>query len=59
VSCALVENPCPTDCKALTGKHKDLHRVRLGDYRNVYKVEGAEFAVFMVKIDTRGGAYQE
>jgi len=55
---ALAENPYPTDCKALKGKHKGLHRVRLGDYRVVYKVEGAELVVLVVKIGTRGGVYR-
>jgi mRNA interferase RelE/StbE len=51
---ALAENPFPPDCKALKGKHKGLHRVRLGDYRIIYKVEGAELAVLVVKIGIRG-----
>lgn len=60
---ALAENPYPVDCKALKGKfkgkHKGLHRVRLGDYRIIYEVKGTELVVVVVKIGTRGGAYRE
>ena len=56
---ALAENPHPVDCKALKGKHKGLHRVRLGDYRIIYEVKGTELVIVVVKIATRGGAYRE
>ena len=56
---ALAENPYPVGCKVLKGKHKGLHRVRLGDYRIVYEVKGSELVIVVVKIATRGGAYQE
>jgi len=56
---ALAENPYPVDCKALKGKHKGLHRVRLGDYRIVYEVKATQLVIVVVKIGTRGGAYRE
>ena len=56
---ALADDPYPVGCKALKGRHKGLHRVRLGDYRIVYEVKGTELVVVVVKIATRGDAYRE
>jgi mRNA interferase RelE/StbE len=36
----------------------DLHRVRVGDYRIVYEVQGAVLLVLVVRIGTRGEVYR-
>ncbi|MBI5445985.1 MAG: type II toxin-antitoxin system RelE/ParE family toxin [Deltaproteobacteria bacterium] len=56
---ALAEDPYPVGCKAFKGRHKGLHRARLGDYRIICEVRGAELVIVVVKIGTRGGAYRE
>jgi len=48
--------PYPPGVKKLTGS--ELHRVRSGDYRIVYKVEGTALVVVVVRIGTRGEVYR-
>lgn len=46
----------PPGVKKLSGS--DLHRVRSGDFRIVYKVEGTALIVVVVRIGTRGEVYR-
>lgn len=54
---ALADNPRPTGCKKLSGVN-DTWRIRVGDYRVVYRVEdgGAEVRVMVVR--HRSKAYE-
>jgi len=53
---ALTINPYPPGVKKLSGS--ELHRVRSGDYRIVYEVQGGALVVLVVRIGTRGEVYR-
>lgn len=52
----LVENPRPPDSIKLSGE--DKYRVRCGDYRILYKIEGKVLTVYVVKVGHRMDAYR-
>ena len=54
---ALAENPRPPGAKALQGAEGDL-RIRVGDYRIVYRVEDDRFLVRIVKVGHRREIYR-
>ncbi len=54
---ALAENPRPTGTKKLTGS-TDLYRMRVGNYRMIYKIKDAELIVLVVKIGHRKDIYR-
>ena len=54
---SLSENPRPHSCKRLVG-HRDLYRVRVGDWRIIYALEDDRLIVLVVKIAPRGRAYR-
>ena len=54
---ALVENPSPKGAKALQG-HPDLFRLRVGDYRIIYRVDGRELLVLIIKVGHRRDIYR-
>jgi mRNA interferase RelE/StbE len=43
--------------KRLTGPMKDLFRLRVGDWRVLYRVEEDRTAVYVIDIGPRGGIY--
>lgn len=55
---ALADSPRPAGCKHLQG-HKDLYRVRVGDWRIVYQVRDAELVVLVIEVAARGSAYRD
>lgn len=55
---ALADNPRPAGCKKLRG-HKNLYRVRVGDWRITYALEDDRLIVLIVEIAPRGGAYRD
>lgn len=54
---ALVEDPSPKGAKALRG-HPDLLRLRVGDYRIIYRVDGGELLVLIIKVGHRRDIYR-
>ncbi|HRV03026.1 MAG TPA: type II toxin-antitoxin system RelE/ParE family toxin [Mesotoga sp.] len=46
------------DVRSLTGKYYGLLRLRVGDYRIVFKLQGDEFVNLFVEIVKRGDAYR-
>jgi mRNA interferase RelE/StbE len=54
---ALAKNPRPAGAKALQGM-KGLLRVRIGDYRVIYKVEHDRLLILIVKIGHRSDIYR-
>lgn len=54
---ALAKNPRPPDAKVLQGKH-GLLRVRVGDYRIIYRVEDDRLIILIVKIGHRKDVYR-
>ena len=53
---ALADDPRPQGCLKLVG-HKDHWRVRVGDWRIVYRIEDGRLVVLVVRVAPRGGAY--
>ncbi len=49
----LAENPRPPKAKRLQGNLKDYQRVRIGDYRIIYRIEDARLLVCVVRIGDR------
>ena len=50
---ALADDPRPPECVKLVG-YKDEWRVRVGDWRIVYRIEGDGLVVLVVWIGPRG-----
>jgi mRNA interferase RelE/StbE len=53
----LEQNPRPPGCKKLHGE-KSLWRVRVGDFRIVYRVHDDVLQVLVIKIGNRKDVYQ-
>jgi len=52
----LKENPFPKGCAKLSGR--DYYRIRIGDYRAVYKVIGNELKILIIRIGHRKEVYK-
>jgi mRNA interferase RelE/StbE len=55
---ALAKNPRPHGAETLAGE-KDLHRLRVGDYRIVYQVRDEVLLVVLVRIRHRREMYRK
>ena len=55
---ALAENPRPGGYKKMTG-HKELYRIRGGQWRIIYKIEAEELIILILTIAPRGGVYRK
>jgi len=53
----LAANPIPAGAKKLQGG-EPYYRIRVGDYRVVYQVEGKQLVVIVVKIGHRKEVYR-
>lgn len=53
---ALAVNPRPPGCLKLSGP-TDEWRVRVGDWRIVYRIEDGRLVVVVVRVGVRGGVY--
>lgn len=54
----LADNPLPPDVKKLSGK-PDHYRIRVGQYRVIYRIEGKRVTVVVVKIGHRRDVYRQ
>jgi len=54
---ALAEDPRPDGCKKLTGS-EHTYRIRVGDYRVIYDIDGGELIVFVVRVRHRRDVYR-
>jgi mRNA interferase RelE/StbE len=52
----LADDPRPPGCRKLSGR-KDEWRIRVGDWRVIYRVEGVRLVVIVVAVGARGGVY--
>ncbi len=48
----LKENPVPHDAKSVVGK-SGVFRIRIGDYRALYRVNNVDKKIIVVKLDKR------
>lgn len=55
---ALAENPRPPGAAALQGAARGLMRVRIADYRVVYRIRDAELLVLVVLAAHRSDVYR-
>ena len=53
----LADNPPPPGCKKLKGGDKEW-RIRVGDYRVVYTIDGAKLLVEVTRIRHRSAVYE-
>lgn len=54
---ALVNNPFPPGVKKLQGE-PNLYRIRVGDYRVIYRIEAKRVTIFILKISHRRDVYR-
>jgi len=54
---ALAENPFPSGCKRLRGA-KNFYRIRVGDYRIIYRVDVKEKIIIVYYVRHRRTAYR-
>ena len=55
---ALADAPRPADVKVLKGGDGDL-RIRVGDYRIVYRVDGKKLIILIIRVGHRGEVYRK
>lgn len=53
---ALANNPFPSGVKKLRGTN-DLYRLRVGNYRIVYQIDGKRIVVVILRVKDRKEAY--
>ena len=53
----LAENPRPSGCVKMSDE-ADLWRIRVGDYRIIYKIRGEEMVVLIVRVGHRREVYR-
>lgn len=53
----LITDPRPSGCKKLRG-HKDIWRIRIGEYRVVYAISDAKRTISILRVAHRSEAYQ-
>ena len=53
----LADEPRPPSCVALTGE-QSVYRVRVGDYRIVYKVIDARLVILIIRVGHRRDVYR-
>jgi len=53
----LANNPRPAGCKKIKGEHEFIWRIRVGDYRVLYKIEDVIKVVEVGKIGHRKNIY--
>ena len=49
-------NPVPHNATTITGEH-GVYRMRIGDYRVLYRVDYANNKIVVIKIDKRSRVY--
>jgi mRNA interferase RelE/StbE len=54
---ALKNDPRPQGCKKLKGR-EDFYRIRVGDYRMVYRIEDKILLILIVRIGDRKEIYE-
>ena len=55
---SLADDPVPPDSIPMRGKGAGLHRLRVGSYRVVYRVQAERVRVLVIRIGHRGEVYR-
>jgi mRNA-degrading endonuclease RelE of RelBE toxin-antitoxin system len=53
----LADTPSPVGCLKMSGSH-DHWRIRVGDWRVVYRIEDARLVVMGIAVAPRGGVFR-
>jgi mRNA interferase RelE/StbE len=54
----LAEDPVPHDAKRIYGTSEKLFRIRVGDFRVLYRIDHGEVITIVVNIDSRKRVYR-
>jgi len=54
---ALAQNPHPPNSRQMVG-YEHYYRLRLGDWRVVYRLEADRLFIFIIKVGARGDVYK-
>lgn len=55
---SLADDPTPPNSKHLVGEVANLYRLRVGDYRIIYQVDGGKLVVLVVHVGHRKDVYR-
>jgi mRNA interferase RelE/StbE len=55
---SLSDNPTPPNSKHLVGEVANLYRLRVGDYRIIYQLDGGKLIILVVHVDHRKDVYR-
>ncbi|MDD3043506.1 MAG: type II toxin-antitoxin system RelE/ParE family toxin [Methanosarcinaceae archaeon] len=54
----LAEDPFPHDVKRIYGTNEKLFRIRVGEFRVLYRIDYGEIVIVIVDIDSRKRVYK-
>ena len=57
IETALAENPVPHNAKTIAGEH-GVFRIRIGDYRALYRIDYSNNKISVFKLDKRPVVYE-
>ncbi len=55
---SLSNNPTPPNSKHIAGDFANLYRLRVGDYRIIYQVDGDKLVILVVHVGHRKDVYR-
>jgi mRNA interferase RelE/StbE len=55
----LAEDPVPHDAKRIYGTSERLFRIRVGDFRILYRIDYEEIIIVIVSVDSRKRVYRD
>ena len=57
IETTLAENPVPHNAKTIVGEH-GVFRIRIGDYRTLYRIDYTKNEIIIFKLDKRPVVYE-